>query len=70
VLVVVNLDPFAAREGLLHLNLAELGMPSSGPYEAFDELTGEAWVWHGSEPYVRLDPSEGREAHILALREL
>jgi starch synthase (maltosyl-transferring) len=70
VLVVVNLDPFAAHEGLLHLDLGALGVPISGSYEAYDELTGEAWVWHGSEPYVRLDPSEPREAHVLALRAL
>ena len=70
VLVVVNLDPFNAREGLLRLDLGLLGMPWSGPYEAADELTGEAWVWHGAEPYVRLDPTEGRESHVFALRAL
>ncbi len=70
VLVVVNLDPYHAVEALLHLDLGLLGLPWSGPYEAFDELTGEAWVWHGSEPYGRLDPTDGRESHVFALRAL
>ena len=33
VLVVVNLDPVDAHEGLLHLDLGVLGMPATGPYE-------------------------------------
>jgi starch synthase (maltosyl-transferring) len=70
VLVVVSLDPYNAREGVLHLDLGVLGMPWSGPYEAFDELTGEGYVWHGHEPFVRLDPSLGRESHVFALRAL
>jgi starch synthase (maltosyl-transferring) len=70
VLVVVNIDPHNAHEGLLRLDLAALGIPWSGPYEAADELTGEAYVWHGPEPYIRLDPHEGRESHVFALRAL
>ena len=67
-LMVVNLDPRDAREGLLHLDLDAVGMPPTGPYEAYDELTGETFVWDGPNPYVRLDPLEGRECHVLRLR--
>jgi starch synthase (maltosyl-transferring) len=70
VLVVVNLDPEHAFEGLLHLDLAALGLPWAGSYEAEDALTGEVWTWNGPDPYVKLDPHEGREAHVLALRSV
>jgi starch synthase (maltosyl-transferring) len=66
VLVVVNLDPFAAHEGTLWIDLGRLGLPLDSPYEAHDELSGETFVWQGSSPYVRLSPDN--PAHILHLR--
>ena len=67
VLVVVNLDPAGAHEGLLHLDLGQLGVPWSGPFTARDELTGETYTWDGPQPYVRLDPAEDVEAHVFAI---
>jgi starch synthase (maltosyl-transferring) len=67
VLVVVNLDPYTAREGLLRLDLGALGLPGSSPYPVRDELTGATYSWSGYEPFVRLDPSVGQVAHVLAL---
>jgi starch synthase (maltosyl-transferring) len=61
VLVVVNLDPGAAREGLLFL-------PWSGPARVRDELTGTSYDWSDlSQPFVRLDPAKGVEAHVFAI---
>jgi starch synthase (maltosyl-transferring) len=68
VLVVVNLDPFHDQATLLDLDLAAIGMPTSGTYFAHDELTGETYTWDGPRPYVRLDPAAGQVAHILSLR--
>jgi starch synthase (maltosyl-transferring) len=67
VLVVVNLDPYHAQETTLGIDLGAIGMPWDGPYEAFDELTNQAFQWWGPNPYVRLDPAE-TPAHILHLR--
>ncbi|HEX2040438.1 MAG TPA: alpha-1,4-glucan--maltose-1-phosphate maltosyltransferase, partial [Acidimicrobiales bacterium] len=66
VLVVVNLDPWNTHDGTLGLDLGLLGLPWDMPYEAFDELSGQSFLWQGSEPYVRLDPHQA--AHILHLR--
>ncbi len=63
VLVVVTLNPFAAEEGTLWLDMAALGMQ---PYDRFwvrDEITGEEYQW-GQTNYVRLEPSRA-VAHIL-----
>ncbi|KRF19622.1 alpha-1,4-glucan--maltose-1-phosphate maltosyltransferase [Nocardioides sp. Soil796] len=66
VIVVVNLDPHATRETMVHLDLAALGLD---PHEAFvvhDELTDQTWNWT-EHNYVRLDPSV-EPAHILTVR--
>jgi starch synthase (maltosyl-transferring) len=61
VLVVVNLDPAAVHEGLLHL-------PWGGPGRVRDELTGTTYDWPDlAAPYVRLDPAQGVEAHVFAI---
>jgi starch synthase (maltosyl-transferring) len=66
-LVVVNLDPTAAHEDTLWLDLGSLGLSWTEPLEAHDELSGQTFTWQGAEPYVRLDPEE-TPAHVLHLR--
>jgi starch synthase (maltosyl-transferring) len=66
IVVVLNLDPFAAHEGLVHLPTAELGLPADGTYEAHDLLTEARYTWRGSTNWVRLDPRVA-PAHILRL---
>ena len=66
VLMVVNLDPHGTSEATLDLDLGLLGLPWDQPYEAFDELTLQTFVWSGNHPYVRLDPYQA--AHLLHLR--
>jgi starch synthase (maltosyl-transferring) len=66
VLTVVNLDPYNPQEALIYLDLGYLGLPPYGSYMVYDELGGETYTWSGSDPYVRLDPSQ-RVAHIFSL---
>lgn len=74
VLTVVNLDPHSAHEGGVYLNLEQLGLPagtdgSQPVIRVTDELTGWVFDWSGSN-YVRLDPSEGRVAHVFHVQRL
>jgi starch synthase (maltosyl-transferring) len=58
VLVVVNLDPHAAHDGVLELDLAALGLDPGSPdtrFVAHDVLSQEVYAWDG-RPWVRLDP--------------
>jgi starch synthase (maltosyl-transferring) len=64
VLVVINLDPHAAREATVHVNLEALGQEDE--YEVHDELSGNTWRW-GEHNYVRLDPFV-EPAHIFVVR--
>jgi len=66
VLVIVNLDPYAAHDDTLSLDLELLDLPWDLPYQAHDELTGTTYTWHGPNPYVRLDPAV-QPGHVLSL---
>jgi starch synthase (maltosyl-transferring) len=67
-LCVVNLDPHAAHETTVRLDLGALGLPPQGAYEVLDELTGETYSWTGDAAYVRLDPEADQVAHVLHVR--
>ncbi|MGI8775861.1 MAG: alpha-1,4-glucan--maltose-1-phosphate maltosyltransferase [Acidimicrobiales bacterium] len=67
VLVVVNLDPYAPHDDTLSIDLELLDLPWDAPFEAYDELTGTTYTWHGPHPYIRLDPAV-QPAHVLVLR--
>jgi starch synthase (maltosyl-transferring) len=54
-IVVVNLDPHAARESTVHLDLPELGFDWGDGFRVRDEVTGADYLW-GEHNYVRLDP--------------
>ncbi len=66
VIVVVNVDPHAARETTVHLNMPALGMDWADRFVVHDEVSGQDWTW-GESNYVRLDPHH-EPAHILTVR--
>ena len=66
VIVVVNVDPHAARETTVHVNLPALGMDWNDLMTVHDELSGESYTW-GAHNYVRLDPHY-QPAHIFTVR--
>ena len=62
VVVVVNLDPFAEREGLCIVP-GTLGLPAA--FEAADLLAGSTFRWRTGRNYVRLAAGG---AHVLVVR--
>ena len=54
IIVVVNLDPGSAHEGLVTVP-AELGLPDE--FTARDLVSGEVFRWRRGGNYVRLDPA-------------
>ncbi len=66
ILIIANLDPHQAQEGLVHLPLDALDMPTDRPYVVEDLLTGEHYSWRGPENYVKLAPSK-MPVHIFRL---
>ncbi|GAB3862200.1 alpha-1,4-glucan--maltose-1-phosphate maltosyltransferase [Nocardioides maradonensis] len=68
VLVVLNLDPHAAHEGTVHLDLDALGLPPGATFHVHEELTDQDWTW-SEHSWVRLDPAV-EPAHVLTVRSL
>jgi starch synthase (maltosyl-transferring) len=66
VIVVVNLDPHAARETVVRLDMPDLGMDWHESFVVHDEITDETWHW-GEYNYVRLDPAH-EPVHVLSVK--
>jgi starch synthase (maltosyl-transferring) len=56
VLMVVNLDPFSARESDIRVPLEDLGIGPDEPFQAHELITDERRLWRGPTQRVRLDP--------------
>ncbi|GAC01916.1 glucanase [Gordonia namibiensis NBRC 108229] len=68
VVVVINLNPYAAEESTVWLDLPRLGFEWYDHFSVRDEVSGEEYWW-GQDNYVRLEPWRA-VAHILALPPL
>ena len=66
-LTVVNLDPYHVQSGWLDLDLTQLGIDDSRPFQAHDLLTDERYFWSGRRNFVQLSPFS-IPAHILKIR--
>jgi starch synthase (maltosyl-transferring) len=63
VIVIVNLDPFADREGVCVVPVA-LGYPPA--FDAHDLLTGQSFTWRAGRNYVRLGPGQSHIVKVAA----
>lgn len=66
VIVVLNLDPYAAHTTTVHLDMPALGLDWHDRFVVTDEITGQVWEW-GEHDYVHLDPFV-EPAHVLSVR--
>jgi len=66
VIVVVNLDPHAVRETVVHLDLTRLGLDADAQFSAVDLMTGATFDW-SRDNYVRLDAFT-QPVHVLDVR--
>lgn len=57
ILVAVNLDPYHTQSGWVHIELEELGIDGSFPYQVHDLLSEGRYLWQGSKNYVELNPA-------------
>ena len=69
-LVAVTVDPRMVQETMVHVPLAELGIPQDASYVVHDLLTGAHYTWRGPRNYVRLDPMAGQVGHVFRVEGL
>ena len=55
-LIVVNMDAYNRRAGLVQVPLWQLGIGPEQPYTMHDLLTGARYTWRGEWNFVELDP--------------
>ncbi|MGH7481692.1 MAG: alpha-1,4-glucan--maltose-1-phosphate maltosyltransferase [Longimicrobiales bacterium] len=67
ILTVVNLDPHHTHAGLVHIDLAALGLPTDEPFQVHDLLGDGRYQWHGPTNYVELNPHV-LPAHVFRIR--
>jgi starch synthase (maltosyl-transferring) len=53
-LMVVSLDPYYPRQGMVRLPLENLGQ---GPFKVFDQITGNSYIWDKEWNFVELHPA-------------
>lgn len=68
IIVALTLDPFTERDGMVHFDMAALGLAADASFEARDLLSGEVYTW-SQDAYVRLHPQH-TPAHIIAVRPI
>jgi starch synthase (maltosyl-transferring) len=68
IIVAVNLDPYHAQGGWVHIPLAELGVDPHQPYLVHDLLSDDKFIWHGEKNYIKIDPNIV-PAHIFRVRK-
>jgi starch synthase (maltosyl-transferring) len=66
ILVAVNLDPYRAHEGTIHIPIQEFGIGWDETYQLHNLITDERLFCKGETTYIRLDPQE-EPAHIYQL---
>ncbi|MFT4051733.1 MAG: DUF3416 domain-containing protein [Microbacterium sp.] len=67
IIVVVNVDPHAVRQTMVHLDTTVWGLPRGTDYEVEDLITGATWTWN-QDAFVRLDAFY-EPVHILHVKE-
>ncbi len=66
ILVAVNLDPYHAQEGTIHIPIQEFGIGWDETYQLHNLITDERMFCRGEQTYIRLDPHH-EPAHIYHL---
>jgi starch synthase (maltosyl-transferring) len=66
ILTIVNLDPINEQSAILTLDLTDLHLNPTTPYQVEDLLTGTTYTWQGPNNYIALRPKE-MPAHIFRI---
>ena len=57
ILVIINLDPYYAQQGMVQLPLRELGIEAGKPIQMHDLITDNSYLWYQEWNFVELPSS-------------
>ncbi|HEV2106743.1 MAG TPA: maltotransferase domain-containing protein [Thermomicrobiales bacterium] len=58
VVAAVNLDPFQPHDATIRLPIEQWGIAADEQYRVTELVTGESYIWTGSEQQIHLNPRE------------
>jgi starch synthase (maltosyl-transferring) len=68
ILCTISHDPHHPAAGMVHLDLAALGLDGSRPYKVTDLIHNQTYEWRGADNYVGLNPS-GVSMHVFKVEQ-
>jgi starch synthase (maltosyl-transferring) len=68
ILCVISHDPHHPAGGMVHLDLAALGLDGSRPFKVTDLLHNQSYEWKGADNYVGLNP-HGTSMHLFKVEQ-
>ncbi len=68
VLCVVSHDAYQIAAGMVHLDLAALGLDGTRPFKVTDLLHNQSYDWQGADNYVALNP-HGTSMHLFRVEQ-
>lgn len=68
ILCTISHDPHHPAAGMVHLDLAALGLDGSRPYKVIDLVHNQSYEWRGADNYVGLNPG-GVSMHIFRVEQ-
>jgi starch synthase (maltosyl-transferring) len=68
ILCVISHDPHHPAGGMVHLDLAALGLDGSRPFKVTDLLHNQSYEWKGADNYVGLNP-HGTSMHVFRVEQ-
>jgi len=68
ILCIISHDVHQPMMGMVHLDLAALGLDSSRPYKVTDLLHNQSYEWRGPHNYVALNPN-GVSMHLFKVEQ-
>lgn len=68
ILCAISLDAGQGAAGMVHLDLAALGLDGSRPYKVTDLIHNQSYEWRGAGNYVALNPN-GTSMHIFKVEQ-
>jgi len=68
-IIIINLDANWKQSGWLELPIDKFNIEREKPYQVYDKLNNNYYIWNGSKNYIELNP-ESKIAHVFEIRKL
>jgi starch synthase (maltosyl-transferring) len=68
-IIIINLDANWKQSGWLEVPIDKFNIERKKPYQVYDKLNNNYYIWNGSKNYIELNP-ENKTSHVFEIRKL